>query len=103
MKIISESVIIDETLRFVLFGLQCTLGVQFSGMVCESVFSDSQNNQVNAKSYIFHESRNLIVKGQVEEYEPEIIILTVSGREINLSELVELARYEVHRMRNNNE
>ncbi len=99
MKTASELVIVDEALRFVLFGLQCALGVQFSGRECERVFTDSHEDPVSAKSYTFHDSPRLTVTGQVEEYEPETIILTVSGKAIDLADLVQQAKYEANRMR----
>ena len=99
MKEVSEYITIDETLRFVLFGLQCALGVQFSGRECERVFTDSQNDGVSEKSYRFHESSGLIVRGEVEECEPETLILTVAGKKIDLADLIERSQYEVNRMR----
>lgn len=99
MNNVSAPIVIDDALRFVLFGLQCACGVEFSGRECERVFSDSRDNQVSAKSYVFFDSARLCVTGTVEEYEPETLILTVRGKQIDLLNLIERARYEVARMK----
>ena len=90
---------IDDSLRFLLFGLQCKLGVEFSGRECERIFSDAEEDQVSAKSYKLHEGRSLSVVGQVEEYEPESIWLVVSGQSVDLADIAERARNEAYRMR----
>jgi hypothetical protein len=71
---------IDLQLRFAPFGLECGLGVSFSGSECARVFSDAAEDQVSAKQYVFYESPRLVVTGRVDEYEPESVWLNVRGR-----------------------
>ena len=70
---------IDLTLRFVLFGLECALGVALSAAEAERAFREAVEDQVSAKDYNFHQSRNLSITGRVDEYEPETIRLRVEG------------------------
>jgi hypothetical protein len=70
---------IDLGLRFALFGLECALGVSFSGAEWEHVFLDAEGDQVSAKQYVFFESLRLSVTGRVDEYEPERIWIEIKG------------------------
>lgn len=70
---------IDCRLRFVLFGLECALGVPLSAPEAERVFRECEEDQVFAKEYEFYRSRRLRVSGRVDEYEPEAIWLRVEG------------------------
>ena len=99
--------IIGEQLRFILFGLECALHVEFNPDETERVFLDAGadiEGFVNSrpKQYIFWASPGLRVAGQVDDYEPETVRLIVeSERAVNpsLSEIVERANYQVFRMR----
>lgn len=91
-----ELVSIDMQLRYALFGLECALGVSFSGTEWERVFRDAELNRVSAKQYLFFESPQLKVTGQVNEYEPESIWLRIEGRQNNnevLQRVIEGAKY----------
>jgi hypothetical protein len=74
-----ERLPIGVRLRFVLFGLECVLGVSFAGAERERVFRDAADDQVSAKRYTFFESPRLTVRGRVDEYEPESIWVRVVG------------------------
>lgn len=93
---------IDLTLRFVLFGLECALGVALSAPEAERVFREAAEDQVSAKDYVFHQSRGLSITGRVDKYEPETIWLRVDGRR-NLTALlervIEAAEHRVARLR----
>jgi hypothetical protein len=80
MTIAAEVVLpIDLRLRFVFFGLECAFDVTLNGVECERVFRESDEDQVSAKRYCFHESPKLHLDGQVDEYEPDTIRLKVRG------------------------
>src|SRR5690348_7923701 len=78
-EVAEELMLIDLRLRFVLFGLECVLGVTFAGDECERVFRDKAEDQVSAKRYIFFESSRLAVTGRVAEYEPESVWVQLRG------------------------
>jgi hypothetical protein len=95
-------VTIDGRLRFVLFGLECTLGVGLDTLACEKVFRDAREDQVSVKEYTLHESAGLLVTGRVDEYEPEQIRVRVEGRRgvrLLLGRVVERAEAHFRRMR----
>ena len=94
-----HEVTIDAPLRFLLFGLQCTLGVEFSARECERIFADARDDQVSAKAYALYEGTGLSVTETVDEYEPETISLMVSGKNVDIAGLEERARHEVYRMK----
>lgn len=97
-----EFIPIDLTLRFVLFGLECTMGVALSAPEAERAFREAGEDRTSAKEYVFHESADLIITGRVDEYEPDIIRLRVEGRRVRaamLGPLVESAAYHVSRWR----
>lgn len=89
MKTFAEELLgIDMQLRYALFGLECSLGVSFSGTEWERVFRDAELDRVSAKQYLFFESPLLKVAGQVDAYEPESIWLRIEGRQ-NHTELLQ--------------
>jgi hypothetical protein len=80
MAIVAEELAtIDNGLRFVFFGLEVAMGIYFSGVECERVFTDSEEDQVSAKRYLFHTSPSVVVTGRVDDYEPETIWLRIEG------------------------
>ena len=102
MDVAEESLTIGIRLRFVLFGLECALGVSFAGAECERVFLDAAQDRVSSKRYTFFESLRLAVTGRVDEYEPETIWLTVEGgRGVGeaLRRTVEGSEFAVFRLR----
>lgn len=91
---------IDLRLRFALFGLECALGVPFSGAECERVFEESTSDSISAKSYVFFESATLSVFGRVDEYEPETIWIEVSAPRASelLTRVAEGAELQIFRL-----
>lgn len=91
---------IDEALRFVLFGLECTLDVELNPAIVEQVFSDTEADAVSAKRYAFWSGPGMEVTGHVQEYEPESLWLTIQSQRVHkpsLSDIVERAKYHVLR------
>lgn len=94
--------VIDDRLRFVLFGIQSAVGRWFPGKVIEQIFRDSANDQVSQKSYVLFDSPDLQVFGAVEEHEPESVWITVRSGRLDqglLDQIVENAGFEVYRIR----
>jgi len=95
------SIIIDESLRYIFFGLECALDVNFIVPEMERVFAETQN-KVTEKRYEFYSLRRTVVSGTVEEYEPETLYLRVHGNskvEQALPAIVENAAYHAFRSR----
>lgn len=97
---------IDDQLRFVFFGLECALHVEFNPSETERVFIDGEGDvdgvDCSAKQYIFYSSPSLRVTGHVDEYEPETVRLIVESKkasEPSLSAIKERAKYQVFRMK----
>ena len=78
-EVVEELLPIEARLDFVLFGLECALGVSFSGAEWERVFRDAADDQISAKHYVFFESSRLAVTGRVDDYEPESVWIQVKG------------------------
>ncbi len=74
-----EVLVIDNRLRYTLFGLECALGISFSTAECERVFHDATCDQVFAKNYVFFASSKHAVTGRVDEYEPDSIWIQLKG------------------------
>ncbi len=99
--------IIGEQLRFIFFGLECALHVEFKPDETERVFADAGTDakgfvDVQAKRYTFWNSPGLRVTGQVDHHEPETVRLIVESAravEPSLSAIGERAEYQVFRMR----
>jgi len=72
--------------------LQTRLRVWFSGERVEKIFSDSLADQVNSKSYSLLESPLVSVIGEVDEYDPESIWISVRSKNLNQEELEEIAK-----------
>jgi hypothetical protein len=104
-KRVQATALIDTSLRFALFGLECAMGLEFSVKEIERVFLDARDDQVSAKDYVFFAADNLKVYGHVDEYEPETIQLHVENSRIDqrlLDSVMERARYQTVRMRTDN-
>ncbi|MDQ2800643.1 MAG: hypothetical protein M3Y13_13525 [Armatimonadota bacterium] len=100
MAITKEILGINDDLRFVLFGLECALGVEFNASETERVFIDYLNGSWEAKHYLFFERPGLRVVGQVEDHEPETLWLIVDSRkewQPSLASIVERAHFQVYR------
>ena len=101
MKQSKALITIDDRLRLILFGLQCLMGVSFQRKAIEKIFYDSENDQVSAKQYLLCKNKSVVISGQVVEYEPESILLSISSKTIDqlkLDEIVENAQYEFYRL-----
>ena len=89
--------IVDTTLRFALFGIECAMRVEFSVKEIERVFRDFADDQVSAKQYVFFDNGKTRVDGEVPEYEPETIQLNLHNSGLSQSDLdniIERARYQ---------
>ena len=94
MNFIQIEVFIDERLRFLLFGLEVTLGISLNAFEFERVFEDSVTDQVSTKHYSLYSSPGLLISADVEEYEPDSVWLKIEGipgLEERLSELCDNA------------
>ena len=78
----TEAILISDRLRYILFALQCIFQIHFDRKVIDQVFEDSENDITNSKSYTFWIDSKLEIKGFVEDYEPEMIWLTVNSRKL---------------------
>jgi hypothetical protein len=104
MQMITETqlVTIDNQLRFVLFGLECALGLEFSVDVVEKIFSESEQDAVTEKHYSLWAAKHQVVTGDVEAYEPADIWLTVQSSKSfapTLQTIVDRAMYQIYRLR----
>lgn len=70
-------VTIDESLRYVLYGISVLLNVELSAREIERLFSDARAGESPAGPYVFHESPDVVVSGRVEEYELGTVWLSV--------------------------
>lgn len=76
---IQSLVTIDSSLRLVFARLEGALGVRFSPVEVDRVFTDAINDQRDDKHYTFYHSGRIQVTGLVGEYEPETIEITVEA------------------------
>ena len=91
---------INESFRFILFGLECALDAELNPSVLEQVFSDAENDMVSEKRYTFWSGPSVEVTGHIEGYEPESLWLMVRSRQgckPSLSEIAERAKYHTLR------
>lgn len=96
---IFESVLINSKLRLVLFGIQCVLDIEIDPKDIDKVFRDSEEDATSAKRYTFWEDGKTNFYGEVEDYEPETIILNIISKKITSEELkriISRAEYEVY-------
>ncbi len=92
---------IDDRLRFVLFGLECTLNVEFNPAEVERLFDATEQDAAPNGEYVFWQGRNISVTGKVEQYEPYDVFLRVESRRLftpTLLEIAERAKYQVYRI-----
>jgi hypothetical protein len=92
---------IDEQLRLILFGLECTLDVEFNSAETERVFADEREGGSSPKNYVFYERPGLRVIGQVDDYEPGDLWLVVESRrhfQPSLTVITERAKFQVYRL-----
>ena len=89
---VETPIIIDENLRLVFARLEGALGVYFIPSEIERVFSDATLNQRDEKEYSFLETPRVRVTGRVEEYEPEIIAISIFGPRRHLKRCNEILK-----------
>jgi hypothetical protein len=92
---------IDARLRFALFGLECSLVVEFVVTDVERIFHDAVADPVSAKEYHLFERNGTRVTGHVDEYEPEGIWIRIEGGPVahaRLDEVFERAEYQLARL-----
>ena len=90
-----EFVDVGTHLRLVAFGIECLTGVGVLHRQVERALEDANRDQVSAKHYVFLDAGGITVTGDVDEFEPETIRISVRGHaelERNLSRIVESAR-----------
>lgn len=92
----TELLIVDDTLRYVLYGVSVVLGIDMRASEIERLFAASASGDSSAHSYEFHRSPSVLVTGRVDEHEPESVWLSVAARKFDqfeLKRLVEAARH----------
>ena len=92
----TELLIIDDTLRYVLYGVSVVLGVDLRASEIERLFAASEEGDSTAQAYEFHGSARVRVTARVDEYEPESVWLSVVAPKFDQAELhrlVEAARH----------
>ena len=87
-------------MRLILFGVQCVLDIEIDPRIVDQVFRDAAD-AISCKNYTFWESHKVKFYGEVEEYEPETIMLNIISSKITHEELkriVSRAEYEVYNL-----
>lgn len=95
---VQDEFLIHEPLKVFLNRLSVAFGVKFSESEMVRVFTDEENDQRSKKIYLFHSSNELSVSGIVDEYEPEVIRIEVTGRpsfENIFQNLIDEIRYSI--------
>jgi hypothetical protein len=99
---VEESILdIDDQLRFVLFGLECVLNVEFSPAEVERLFDAAERDPSPGGEYVFWQGRGLSVTGRVDDYASYYVSLRVESRRPvapSLAEITERAKYQVYRI-----
>ena len=96
-KLADAIIVIDESLRFVFFAVECALRIELDVKEVERVFSDAVDDQRSAKEYVFLKKDKLVVSGYVDEYEPEFLHLHIESKSIDqtfLTLILERAKYQ---------
>lgn len=86
--------------RFVAFGIECVLGAELNTREVERVFSDARTDDAGSKHYNFRTVGGVSVVGDVDEYEPETLWVSVRGHrqlERQLHEIVGNAKNQALR------
>lgn len=92
----TELLIIDDTLRYVLYGVSVVLGIDMRSSEIERLFAAKDSGDGTARTYDFHRSPRVVVTGCVDEYEPESVWLSVSAPNFDQSELQRLREAAHH-------
>jgi hypothetical protein len=101
MKTKSEYLLlVDEELWFTLFGLECTLGVEFDASATESIFLSESKEDTRGGCYTLYNGRGLIVSAKIESDELGLVLLSVEADKAftpSLTEIMERAKYQAFR------
>ena len=89
-------VIVDEALRFVLYGVSVLLDVELRASEIERLFANSASGLSSKKDYEFHRSPRVLVTGRVDEYEPESVWLSVVAPRLDQAKLERLVEASKH-------
>jgi hypothetical protein len=99
---------VDTKLWFILFGLECALGVEFNADVTERLFRQEDSAGDSAEQWLLgikrfqlYARRGILVTATKEEYEDGYITLSVEAvkpYQPSLAEIVVRASYQVFRM-----
>jgi hypothetical protein len=73
-------ILIGSELEQALAAITCCCGFVIDWAVLDKIKLDCRENQVDEKQYVLHKSRRACVVAQVDEYEPEVVTLTLVGR-----------------------
>jgi len=73
-------ILIGTELEQALAAITCCCGFSIDWSVLDQIETDCRDNQVDAKQYVLHNSRHACISATVDEYEPETVILALSGK-----------------------
>lgn len=74
-----KHLIISDNLNYLFQAIESNTQVKLIDGEIRKIFSDAENDQVSRKEYsIFKQDGQFLIKGIVEDYEPETIILDLS-------------------------
>jgi hypothetical protein len=92
----TELLSVNDTLRYVLYGVSVVLGIDMRASEIERLFEASASGDSTAQSYEFHRSLRVLVTGRVDEYEPGDVWLSVAAKrfdQADLKRMVEAAKH----------
>ena len=90
------SMTVWHELRFVLYGISVLLDVDLRAAEIERMFENSRSGSSAAQEYEFHRSPYAVVTGEVEAYEAESVLITVTARAITQKLLNRLSSAAEH-------
>lgn len=93
---VTECLPIDNSLRYVLYGLSVVLNVDLRASEIERLFADRSHGDASKRSYEFHRSPFARVTGLVEAYESESVWLSVSASVVDKKLLLRLIERAEH-------
>lgn len=93
---VTELLVIDNKLRFVLYGISILLGINMRAVEIERLFEGAASSDSRAQSYEFHRSPRVSVTGLVDEHEPETVWLSVAAPKFDQAELKRLIEAAEH-------
>lgn len=90
---------VNDHLRFVLFGLECALNVEFNPAEVKRLFDNAEQDNSSGGEYVFWRGRGQSITGRVKPGESYYLTLRLESRrpvEPALSEIAERAKYHVY-------